>query len=103
VPGGEDKPRFDPGRASAGTVGILLSPADLERGDAQTGQGQGCFRCLGLDLTTKELASDPLELLADVQLGGVQVDELPGEPEYLAPCGVQGPIDGGVQQQVQQP
>jgi len=28
--------------------------------------------------------ADPLELLADIQLGGVQVDEFPGEPEYLA-------------------
>ena len=28
--------------------------------------------------------ADSLELLADVQLGGVQVDELPGKPEYLA-------------------
>ena len=28
--------------------------------------------------------ADSLELLADVQLSGVQVDELPGEPEYLA-------------------
>jgi len=40
VPGGEDQSRFNPGRASAGMVGILLSPADLERSDAQTGQGQ---------------------------------------------------------------
>jgi len=28
--------------------------------------------------------ADPLELLTDIQLGGVQVDELPGEPENLA-------------------
>ena len=28
--------------------------------------------------------ADPLEPLADIQLGGVQVDEFPGEPEYLA-------------------
>jgi hypothetical protein len=43
VPGGENQPRFDLGRASAGTVGILLSPANLERGDAQARQRQGCF------------------------------------------------------------
>lgn len=27
---------------------------------------------------------DPLKLLADVQFGGVEVDELPREPEDLA-------------------
>ena len=27
---------------------------------------------------------DPLELLADVQLGSVEIDPIPGEPEYLA-------------------
>src|SRR5262249_48029171 len=43
MPGGEDQSRFDPGRASAGTVSILLSPADLERSNAQTGQRQGRF------------------------------------------------------------
>ena len=28
--------------------------------------------------------ADSLNLLADVEFGGVQVDQLPGEPEYLA-------------------
>jgi hypothetical protein len=28
--------------------------------------------------------ADPLGLLSDIQLGGTQVDEFPGEPTYLA-------------------
>jgi len=68
----------------AGAVSLLLLLADLERGDAQAGQGEGRLRCLGLDLAAEKLAADPLELLTDVQLCGVQVDELPGESEYLA-------------------
>ena len=55
--------------------------ADLERGDAQSGERKGRFRGLGLDLTAEELAADPLELFADVQLGGVEVDQFPGKPE----------------------
>ncbi len=58
----------------AGTVGILLLSADLERGDAQVGQRQRCLGCLGLDLAADELVTDALELLADVQLSGVEVD-----------------------------
>jgi hypothetical protein len=44
-------------------------------------QRQGRLRCFGLGLTADELVADPLDLLADVQLGGVKVDRLPGEPK----------------------
>ena len=80
----EHQAGFDPGLTGAGAVSVLLLLADLERSDAQARQGEGRFRCLGLDLAAEELAADPLELLTDVQLCGVQVDELPGESEYLA-------------------
>ena len=39
--------------------------------------------------------ADQLELLADIQLGGVQVDEFPGEPEYLAFAQAQDQDEGG--------
>ena len=90
----EHQAGFDPGLTGAGAVSVLLLLADLERGDAQARQGEGCFRRLGLDLAAAELAADPLELPTDVQLCGVQVDELPGESEYFAfslvPLGVRG-------------
>ena len=65
------------------TVGVLLLPAELERGDAQVGKGKRGLGCLGLGLAAEELAADALDLLADVQLSGVEVDQLPGEPEQL--------------------
>ena len=69
----------------------------LERSQAR--QGHGCFRCLGLDLATEELTTNTLELLANVQLSGVHVDEVPGEPEYLtlAQAQDQDQDEGGIQ------
>jgi len=84
VPGGEDQAVVNPAISRTLAVRILLFHANLERRHAQLGQWQWCLGCLGLDLAAEKLAADPLELLTDVQLCGVQVDELPGESEYLA-------------------
>ena len=47
-------------------VGVLLLPAELERGDAQVGEGKRGLGRLGLGLAAQELAADTLDLLADV-------------------------------------
>jgi hypothetical protein len=62
-------------------VGVLVLLAELQRGEAQVGQGQWCLGCVGLGLAAQELAADALELLAHVYLSGVEADHLPGEPE----------------------
>jgi hypothetical protein len=54
----EHQAGFDPGLTGAGAVSVLLLLADLECGDAQARQGEGCFRCLGLDLAAEELLDD---------------------------------------------
>ena len=64
-------------------VGVLLLPAELERGDAQVWEGERGFGCLGLGLAAQQLSADALKLLADVELGAVEVDELPGEAEQF--------------------
>ncbi len=81
---GEDQAGFDPGIPGALAVSVLLFLAELERGNAQVDEGKGRFRCLCLDLAAKELATDTLDLFAYVKLGGIEVDQLPGEPKYLS-------------------
>ena len=49
-------------------------------------QRQRRVRGVGLRVPVEQLAADPLELPADRQLGTVQVDVLPDEPEHLAPA-----------------
>jgi hypothetical protein len=41
VPGREDETCFDPSLADAGTVGVLLLPAQLESRDAKAGERRG--------------------------------------------------------------
>ena len=81
--GGEHQAGVDPGAAGALAVGVLLLPAELERGDAQVGQGKRSLGRFGLGLAAQELVADALNLLADVQLGSIEVDQLPGEPEQF--------------------
>jgi hypothetical protein len=81
MPGGKHQAGVDPGSVSLGTVGLLLLFAELQRSHAEVRQRQRRLGWFGLGLTADELAADPLDLLADVQLGGVKVDRLPGEPE----------------------
>jgi hypothetical protein len=77
---------------------LLLGLAQLERGNAQLGQRQRGFRGLSLDLATQELVADLLDLLADVELGGIEVDQFPGEPEdfTLAQAQDQDQYESGV-------
>ena len=72
-------------QASAGAlaVGVLLLPAELERGDAQVRQGKRRLGCLGLGLPAQELAADALKLLTDVELSMIEVDQFPGEAEQF--------------------
>ena len=84
VPGGEDQAGIDPGVPGLLAVGVLLLPAELERGDAQVRKGKRGFKPFGLGGTAQELAADTLQLLTDVQFGVVEADQLPGEAEELA-------------------
>jgi hypothetical protein len=79
--GGERQAGVNPGACGADSVGVLLLPAELERGDAQLGKGEGGIGRLGLGLPAQQLAADALKLLADVKLTTVEVDQLPAEPE----------------------
>jgi hypothetical protein len=85
VPCGEDQAGISPAVSHAVAVSVLLLFANLERGNAQVGQRQRCLGCFGLDLAANELASDSLELLADVQLGVIEVDLIPGQAEDFTP------------------
>ena len=65
-------------------VGFLPLPAELERRDGQVREGERCLGCFGLGLAAEDLAANTLELLADVQFGGVEVGEFPGEPQEFS-------------------
>jgi hypothetical protein len=52
---------------------LLLGLVEAQRSDAQCGERKRRFRGLGLDLA-QELVADSLDLFADVELGGVEVD-----------------------------
>jgi hypothetical protein len=69
VAGRDDQIGVDPSGCRSCPVSCLVFLAQLQRGGAQLGQRHGGFRRFALDLTADELAVDPLELLADVQLG----------------------------------
>jgi hypothetical protein len=58
--------------------------AVLERGDADVGQREHGLRSLRLRRPVEELAPNALE--PDGQLGRVQVQVVPHEPEHLAPA-----------------
>ena len=66
VAGGEHQAGVDPGVSGALPVGVLLLPAELERGDAQVGEGKRGLGRFGLGLAAQELAADALDLLTDV-------------------------------------
>ena len=84
MPGSGHQTCIHPSASGPGAVGFLLVVAELERGHAQFRQRKRRLRRLGLDLATEQLVADPLDLLSDVQFGGVEVDQFPGETEYLA-------------------
>ncbi|HLI37260.1 MAG TPA: hypothetical protein VKV80_07940 [Streptosporangiaceae bacterium] len=86
---GEDQARVLPGIPGAGAVGVLLLLAELERSDAQVRQRQRSLGGFGLDRAPDETPVDTLKLLSDIQLGGIEVDSIPGEPEHFALAQVQ--------------
>jgi hypothetical protein len=88
--GGEHQAGINPGTIGTVAVTLLLLGAELERGHAQLGQRQRRFGCLGLDLAAEQLAADPLDLLADVQLGRIEVGQIPGQSEDFALAQAQG-------------
>ena len=55
-------------------VGVLLLPAELERGDAQIRQGERSLGCFGLGRAADEPAAHALDLLTHVQPGVVEID-----------------------------
>ena len=84
MPGGEDQAVLDPSVPGPGLVGVLLLLPHCQSSDAQNRQWEGRFGRVGFDLTKHEPAADPLELLFDVQLGGVEVHVIPGQAEDFA-------------------
>jgi hypothetical protein len=83
VAGGEHQAGINPGFPSTLTVSILLLLAELERGDAQVRQGERCLGCISLGPAADEPPVCALDLLAHVQPGVVEIDQLPGEPQQL--------------------
>ena len=75
--GGEHQAGVGPGAVGPVAVGVLVLFAEFEGGDAQVGQGQGGFGGVCFGLPAQELWADPLELFADVQFPGVEVDPGP--------------------------
>jgi transposase, IS30 family len=63
VAGGEHQAGIDPGVSGTLPIGVLLLPAQLERGDAQVGKGKRGLGCFGFGLAAEELAADALDLL----------------------------------------
>jgi hypothetical protein len=95
--GGEYQAGFDPGIPGALPLGVLLFLAEFEGGDAQVlaefeggdaqvDERQRCLGGLGLDLAAMQLVTDPLDLLTDIKVGGVEVDQIPGQTEDFTPA-----------------
>src|SRR5680860_1417249 len=84
VTGGEDKSRADPegpGCRLRLRLGLLLQP---EGRAADVRQWQERIGGLGLGLAMHQAAANSLEPVADLDLRGVEVHHLPGQPEHLA-------------------
>ena len=77
-------PVFDPAIPGTLQVGVLLLLAEFQDGDAQIDERQGCLGGLGLDLAAMQLVADSLDLLSDIEIGGVEVDQIPGQAEDFA-------------------
>ena len=105
VPGGEHQPGIDPAVSGTIIVGILLFPADVKSSHTQVRKRKGRLRGLCLDLAADELASHALELLADIQLGGIQVDLIPGKAKDFSPAQAEdeNQDEGGVERLADMP
>jgi hypothetical protein len=64
--------------------GFLLRLAEPQRGHADSGQWQRRLGRFGLGFPAQQPVADSLELLFHEQLCLVQVDQFPGQAEYLA-------------------
>ena len=84
IVGGEHRASFDPAIPGTLQVGVLLLLAELQDGDAQIDGRQRCLGGLGLDLAAMQLVADSLDLLSDIEIGGVEVDQIPGQAEDFA-------------------
>ena len=77
-------PTSDPGGACRRLRGGLVLLADPQCRHADARHRQGGLRGLGLGFPVQELATDPLELPADIQLSPIQVHGGPGQADHLA-------------------
>jgi hypothetical protein len=62
----------------------LALGAQLERGQADIWQRENGSRARRLSLAVPDLMARPLELPPDVDLGGIEVDICPGEPQRFS-------------------
>ena len=102
VAGGEDEVGFVP-RLAGGCSRLVALPAPQFQGrEADVGQGEGGVGCLGLGVALQELSAYALELAADGQLSGVEVDVLPCQSQRfaLAEAGDEDQGVGGVERVV---
>ena len=89
IAGGEHQAGFGPCAVSLIAVGVLLLLTNLERGDTQIRQREGCLGCVGLGLAAQKLAAtrcscwptynSPLSKLISSQVS-----------PSTSPCGVPG-------------
>src|SRR5262249_24758211 len=83
-PGSEHEPAFWPGGAHDGAVGGLLVGLELECLAGEIEQRQSSPSSVGLDRPEDELAADALQLAANVDGPGVEVDIVPAQSECFA-------------------
>src|SRR5690242_7555383 len=78
-PGGEHEPAFWPGGAHDSAVGGLPFGLELERLTGEFKQWETPPSGVGLDWPEDELAADALQLAANVNGPGVEVDIVPAQ------------------------
>jgi hypothetical protein len=83
VPGGEHEPGVTPQLSRFRSCLILLGLPQMQSRDTDRRQRQRGIGALGRGLPMQEPAPNALELPADSQLDAVQVDVIPGQPQYL--------------------
>nr|WP_305070147.1 hypothetical protein [Micromonospora sp. WMMC415] len=100
IAGGEYEVCFVPCLAGGCSCLIALFLSELEGGQADVGQGESGVGRLGLGVPVEELSAYALQLAADGQLSGVEVDVCPGESErfVLAQSGDEDQGVGGVEE-----
>jgi hypothetical protein len=78
------RPRPGPGATHVGAIGLLSFGLNLERLANNVEQREPALACACLDRRLEQLARDALQLLANPDRPGVEVDVLPAQTKRLA-------------------